>query len=121
MSLLDCISWFNRPARVKIPKDHWEECEKTMYVYDYRDRLDKLAVDLQGDSGSKVYTRFNPKLKAAEILSDRHGIIATVKVRGEVGYPYEAVISLKQSATVQILQEKFQELFGKVSVKFLTM
>ena len=124
MSLLNCIPWFNKPVQHKPPKDNWAGCDGGFYVHDYRSGLENVAQELWNDSGPKVYTRFDPVSKAAEILTDRYGVLAVVNVHGSEGAPYEAVIGLnpllKSEVTAQI-KEKIRHMFGRLSLEFRVM
>jgi hypothetical protein len=82
--------------------DPWREVD-CYYVGLYRRQLDGIAEALS-ESGSRVWTRFNAKLKRAELCDDS-GTIASVVMHGEVGFVYRTIIQT-------LLGEQQQSLFA---------
>ena len=80
---------FSRKTKPQI--DSWKGHER-FYVSAYREALDGVAEELSKE-GSPMHVRFNPKRKCAE-LSFKSGItVAQIRVNGQFGSPYEAVIT----------------------------
>ena len=124
MSLFDYILWFRKPVQPKPPKppkDHWAECSDSFYIHDYRSRLDTLVKEVHKDATIPIYTRFNPKTNAAEIVTEQYGVLAQVNVHGSEGLPYRAVVSLNPFLKPELYHQKFREMFGRLSVEFCTM
>lgn len=78
----------------------------SFYVKEFRNQLDTIADKLTADSrASVVYSRFNPREKSAELVTDTGEVVARVYVTGECGVPEDAIVTTD-------LSDKHKELFS---------
>jgi len=89
-------SFFRWIFRIK-PKviDPWEGDGTNFYVYNFREHLDVIAktLSLKALKGQIVCTRLNVGEKCAELHYCGGDVIAQVRAYGEVGTPYEVVVT----------------------------
>lgn len=81
------------PFRRSVPKpeiDLWVACQ-SWYVTQYRAQFERIA-DILTDATHTVSVSLNLELECAEFKDQTGWIVARVKVRGELGVPYEAIV-----------------------------
>ena len=81
--------FFKKEPRVIDP---WEGSETFYVAKFFRKHLDVIASTLSL-GGQVVYTRFNYHEKCAELHNRSGYVIAQVRAYGEVGTPYEVVVT----------------------------
>ena len=106
LDLLSGEKYIPPPYGLKENIDPWSGSDG-YYIRDVKDQLEKIA-KLISKENRIVRTRFNNRMNCAELYSGVEGVIARVKVMGQVDKPYKAVITLLAS-----FPEEKKELFTR--------
>lgn len=105
----------------KTPKvlDLWDQSQ-SFYVTLYRTGIDRVAEALSIKLEQPVHTRFNLTQKQAELFFEGGVTLATIKVHGNFGCPYEAIITAGplSEETKKLIRDIFPE---NLRVKFISL
>lgn len=71
------LSWFSG-------KNSWINCDRSMYIYKNKNKLDAIAEKMSTRS-SPAETGYNERLDCAEIFTPQGEVLARIKMEGEVG------------------------------------
>lgn len=84
----------------RIPPDSWAGCHDGFYVNRIRKELDNVAGLLVHHGYSDVRTRFNCEARRAELYNE-NGLVAHVRVHGEMGCPDEVFVACNLSVEAE--------------------
>jgi hypothetical protein len=118
MVLTACFSWLRRPVPVVPAKGPWDDCPDQFYIKPYRAKLEEIAEEWNKDAQVRIRSRFDPKSEAAQIVSDKWGVLAEVRAHGEAGGAYAIVVVINPFLKREPVEKRFRGKFGRLPVEF---